>query len=96
LAGIQITKIAFLESFQRDFRRADRAIQMAAEKAIEGLMKNPQPKKLRVHSINGCFDPKIFKADVLGNHSWQITFHMDGTTAVLRRLGSHKLADRDK
>jgi mRNA-degrading endonuclease YafQ of YafQ-DinJ toxin-antitoxin module len=96
VGAVQISDIAFSETFQRDFKKAPPEVQAAVGKVLEGMKQNPQPKKLRIHSVNGCFDPKIFKADVLPNHSWQITFHIEGTTAILRRLGTHKLADRDK
>ncbi|MGV2863296.1 hypothetical protein [Achromobacter sp. AGC39] len=47
-----------------------------------------------MHSITGCFDPRILKIDVLANKSWQITFEMDGSVAILRRLGTHRNIDR--
>lgn len=83
------------ETFDRDFRRAPAEIQAAAKNAIRELVRYPQPNKLRLHSITGCFDPRILKIDVLPNKSWQITFEMDGSVAILRRLGRHRQIDRN-
>ncbi|AWB32685.1 hypothetical protein [Orrella marina] len=91
---MQINGIDAKESFQKDFKKAPANVQEAATKAIDDLLKNPQPNKLRLHSLSGCFNPKILKIDVMPNKSWQITFEMDGSTAILRRLGTHKTIDR--
>jgi len=94
LASILIRSLARKETFDRDFRRAPLEIQNAAKNAIRDLVRYPQPNKLRLHSITGCFDPRILKIDVLSNKSWQITFEMEGSVAILRRLGTHRLIDR--
>ncbi|QYJ23656.1 hypothetical protein KYT87_10785 [Achromobacter sp. ES-001] len=94
MAAILIRALSRKETFDRDFRRAPVEIQNAAKNAIRDLMRCPQPSKLRMHSITGCFDPRILKIDVLANKSWQITFEMDGSVAILRRLGTHRNIDR--
>jgi len=94
-AAVQVTGFLAKETFERDLRKAPPDIQRAAKAALKNLLQNPQPRKLRLHSITGCFDPRILKIDVLANHSWQITFEMDGTTALLRRLGTHKFIDNN-
>lgn len=96
MAAVLIQALDKKESFIRDFRKAPPDVQRAAEDAIRALKQNPQPARLRVHSLTGTFDPKIFKADVFTNHSWQITFEMEGNTAILRRLARHSVADRDR
>jgi len=94
LAAIRIMSLSRKETFDRDFRKAPPEIQAAAKAAIRELVRYPQPNKLRLHSITGCFDPRILKIDVLPNKSWQITFEMDGSVAILRRLGTHRHIDR--
>lgn len=94
MASIRIEHLDYRITFDRDLKRAPREVQKAVEPALNDMLKNPQPAKLRLHSLTGCFDAKIFKIDVLPNKSWQITFEMDGTTAILRRLAPHKTIDR--
>ncbi len=94
MASIVIASLDFKTTFSRDFRKAPLEVQKAAQLALEQMMKNPQPAKLRLHSLTGCFDPKIFKIDVMPNKSWQITFEMNGSIAILRRLAPHKTIDR--
>lgn len=94
MAAVLIERLDRKETFQRDYRKAPPDVQRAADEAIRHLFRNPQPDRLRLHSLTGCFDPRIFKADVFPNRSWQITFEMDGTTAILRRLAPHKSIDR--
>lgn len=94
MPGIQIDALAYKRTFEKDLKKAPPDVQKAVATALEDLMKNPQPAKLRFHSLTGCFDPKILKIDVFSNRSWQITFEMDGTTAILRRLARHKTIDR--
>lgn len=93
MASVVIMALDYKETFQKDFKKAPSDIQIEARKALEELMRNPQPNKLRLHSLTGCFDPKILKIDVMPNKSWQITFEMQGTTAILRRLARHKSID---
>lgn len=94
MAAVQINSLTFKDTFQRDYKKAPPDVQKAVKPALEELKQNPQPAKLRLHSLTGCFDPKILKIDVMPNRSWQITFEMNGTTAVLRRLAPHKTIDR--
>lgn len=94
MARVQIDALDYKASFQKDLLKSPSDIQAAAHEALVELMKNPQPAKLRLHSLQGCFSPRILKIDVFPNRSWQITFEMDGTTAILRRLAKHRDIDR--
>jgi len=40
------------------------------------------------------YRPTIFKIDVFPNRSWQITFELNGTTAILRKIAPHSELDR--
>lgn len=94
MPGLEIKDLDFKLTFDRDLKKAPPEVHRVIEQVLDDLLKFPQPKKLRFHSLTGCFDPKIFKIDVFPNRSWQITFEMDGQTAVLRRLATHKEIDR--
>ncbi|WP_155742426.1 hypothetical protein [Variovorax paradoxus] len=65
-------------------------IRRAVDQLFEDLMVNPNSH--RCHGLRG-YKPTIFAADVLSNHSWQVTFEMDGETAVMRRLAIHQEID---
>ncbi len=94
MASVQIDSLDYRDSFRKDLKKAPPDVRKAVADALEELLKNPQPAKLRLHSLTGCFNPKILKIDVMPNRAWQITFEMDGSTAILRRLGPHKTIDR--
>ena len=86
----RISAYDFTPRFQREYRRAPADIQRAAKKLFDDLMANPNSH--RCHGLRG-YKPTIFVADVLSNHSWQVTFEMDGEKAILRRLASHQEID---
>jgi hypothetical protein len=65
------------------------------QKCVEAVDDQPWAKSLRLHQLTGYAKPAIWKIDVYANHSWQITFEMEGTTARLVRLATHKKIDRD-
>lgn len=94
MARIKIDGFDYRRTFERDLKKAPQDVQREIEGVLNDLLKYPQPRKLRFHSLNGFFNPKIFKIDVFSNKSWQITFEMDGKVAILRRLGTHKEIDR--
>lgn len=94
MASVQIDSLDYKETFQKDLKKAPPEILRELELVLEALMRNPQPAKLRLHSLTGCFDPRILKIDVTPNRAWQITFEMRETTAILRRLAPHKTIDR--
>lgn len=94
MGRVQIDAIDYRASFKQDLFKAPSDVQRAVPRVLALLLQNPQPAKLRLHSLQGCFDPRILKVDVFPNRSWQITFEMDGTTATLRRLARHRDIDR--
>jgi hypothetical protein len=44
--------------------------------------------------LQGYGKPTLYKFDVFPNKSWQVSFELDGTTAVLMRICTHKEMDR--
>ena len=91
----KVTAFRPAECFKRDLKRAPLDVQESVRTVIEKLLTNSAAASLRCHPLSGYGRPLLYKVDVLSNHSWQITFEMDGTTAILRRLGTHKQLDRD-
>lgn len=90
----KITTILRKKRFDDQLRKLSPDILKAAKSAIADLYKYPIPASLRLHSISGT-NPKIFTIDVMGNHSYKISLELDGNTAILRRIATHKEIDRD-
>ena len=81
-------------SFDADVRAAPPDVVADATAALKKLMQNPGAGSLRLHALSGYPKPTIYKIDVRADRSWQITFELDGTTAVMLRLATHKVMDR--
>jgi len=91
---LHIARFDLSKRFLSDVRALPENVRSAANTALKLLKQNPRAKSLRLHTLKGTRKPTIWKIDVLPNHSWQIAFEMDGTTAVLRRIGTHRDIDR--
>lgn len=90
----KVTALDSTEQFRREVRDAPPDVQGELKLVLQLLLANSAAGRLRVHPLSGYAKPTIFKADVFTNRAWQITFEMNGTTAVLRRLATHKQLDR--
>ncbi len=90
---MRIDRFGESEGFKARYRKLPPDIKALVGPALKLLMENPGAKKLRLHPLNG-YDPKLWKIDLLPNHSWQLAFHLEGTKAVLCFVGTHKDADR--
>ena len=91
---IKIESFAYSERFQAEFQKLQPEVLVAAKAALELLKTNPEARTLRLHTLTGLPKPTVWKIDVFANHSWQITFELNGTTAELKRIASHKSIDR--
>lgn len=89
-----IAKIELTDRFKRDFKRLDPALQLRVETILtEQLIPWPTRGTLRHHTLSGI-KPPVHVLDVVGNHSHQITFQLDGDVAKLLRVGTHREIDR--
>ena len=79
--------------FSRALRHASPDVATAARSALKQLLETPPPGRLRLHPLGGK-KPTVWKIDVFTNHSWQIAFHLEGTTAKLLYLLPHSGMDR--
>ena len=89
IAGVDPT-----DPFKRDLSDAAPDTRKAALAAIDKLVLHPSANSLRLHALKGQGKPTVYKIDVLPNRSWQISFHLEGEVAILRRLATHKDIDR--
>lgn len=94
MAKLKVTQFQPAGCFERDLKRAPADVQADAQVALNELLANSAAGALRLHSLKGYPKPTIFKIDLRADHSWQITFEVDGETAVLLRLGTHRQLDR--
>lgn len=89
-----LKKITRTDSFARDYKKLDPNMQKEVDEAIRDLLRDPIPQVRRMHPIdNGR--PKVFSIDVTSNKSHKISFSIDGEECLLRRVGTHKLIDRN-
>lgn len=71
-------------------RKLPREIQEAARVALKELVKDPYPKKYRLEKQT----PEAWTIHVTANHTHKLSFELDGDTAILRKIGTHKEIDR--
>lgn len=88
---IRVTAFEYTDRFKRELRSAGADIQREAAAALNALKVNP--RSVRAHPLHG-FRPKLYSMDVTSNHSWQITFELQGETAKLIRIARHKEINR--
>lgn len=62
--------------------------------AVADWLKDPIPTSRRLHRLAGFNNPKVYTIDVFSNHSYKISLEIEGDTATLRRVGTHKVIDR--
>lgn len=80
--------------FQNDYRALDAEVKAAAKEALSVLLRDPQPKKLRLEKLSGYKRPGIYTIHITANHSHKLSFELVDGIAVARRIGTHKLIDR--
>lgn len=93
MSQCRVTQYKTRDRFDRDLRKAPPDIQKAALAAIDRLISDGSKGSLRPHALSG-YNPKVFKIDVRADHSWQISYEIEGETAILRRLATHSVMDR--
>lgn len=82
------------KSFQNSYRSLSDEIKAAFKAVYPDLLKDPQPKKLRLEKLSGHKNPGIYTIHITANHSHKLSFELVGTIAEFRRVGTHKEIDR--
>lgn len=90
ILAIDRTRTSFINSFSG---LTDDMAESAIN-ALEDLLKDPQPARLRLHKLQGYKNPKVYTIDITTNKSHKISFELIGSVAVLRKAGTHKEIDR--
>lgn len=91
--GPHIKKLRYLPKFERDFKTLSEELRQQVQEAVDDLLKYPIPSKRRLHSLRGYRNPKVFTVDVVANKAYKISLEIDGETATLRRVATHKVID---
>ncbi len=91
--GVVIRRLAMTGRFERDYKRLDHGLQGKVDTVLLNLTKNPRSPMLRFEKLGGYRRPSIHTVHVTPNHSHKLSFEIDGDTAILRRIGTHKEID---
>jgi mRNA-degrading endonuclease RelE of RelBE toxin-antitoxin system len=91
---LAITGLRFTDRFQREYKSLSVELKQAVDETIRDLNKDPIPTVRRFHSLKGFKNPKLYTVDVTSNKAYKISLAIDGETATLRRIATHKEIDR--
>ena len=92
---VRIESIKRCDRFDRDYKRLPVDLKQATSDILMLLFEHPLPNKLRFEKLKGCRNPSIYTIHVTPNHSHKISLELVGSTVTLRRIGTHKVIDRD-
>lgn len=82
-------KISFTKPFVEDYDGLPLSIQLLVDKSLVLLSENPKHPSLRIKKIRGV-QGNIFEGRV--SRGYRFTFHIEGDTYLLRRVGPHNHA----
>ena len=78
-------KLFLSKPFVRDYRKLPKQIQTAVDKQIEFFLSSPSHPSLNIKKMN---DPRdIWEGRI--TKSYRFTYHIEGDTCILRRVGTH-------
>ena len=82
------------KSFAKTLRAVSTDIQSQTLSAATSLTNEPIPTRLRFEKLSCYRNPSIYTIHITHNHSHKLSFEIHGTTAILRKVGTHKEIDR--
>lgn len=91
ISGIDINSYP---SFKGSYSKLPDNIKTYVLSALDVLLLNPQPKRIRLEKLRGNNKPSIYTIHVTPNHSHKLSFEIKGDIAILRRVDTHKVIDR--
>lgn len=91
---VRILKTTFSIGFKSEYKSLDAQMKQAVKSALILLKENACSTKLRLEKLNGYKNPSIYTIHVTSNHSYKISFELNGNEAILRRIATHKIIDR--
>ena len=81
-------KIEFLKDFKKGYKKLPKNIQDKAKRCIKAVsedLRHPGVKARKMTSVKG----NIWEGRV--NGSYRFTFHIEGNTIVVRKIGTHQI-----
>ena len=90
--GVMISSVRLTERFRRDYRKLSADLQARTQTKLQDLLKNPRPAGLAFEKLKGYSRPDIYTIHITGNY--KLSFLVEGSTAILRRVAAHDDIDR--
>jgi len=90
--GVVLRAMQPTKRFERDYRKLEASMQSRVDDRLRDMLKDPRPPGLAFEKLNGYTRPDIFTIHITGNY--KLSFEVDGTLAILRRIACHKDIDR--
>lgn len=85
--GVVITALEPLKRYSRDYRKLNPQLQETVDSKLADLLADPRPPGLRFEKLKSCSNPDVYSIHITGNY--KLTFEINGSTAVLRRVATH-------
>ena len=90
--GVVVKRWQKLKRFHRDYEKLTMQQRDLVDQKLQDLAKNPIPAGLRFEKLKGYSNPDIYSIHIDGNY--KATMEFQGSTAYLRRVGTHDDIDR--
>jgi mRNA-degrading endonuclease RelE of RelBE toxin-antitoxin system len=86
---LKVANFDWLPRFQRAFKKLDEQVQQDVKDTLKKLKENPDLPGLNVEKLSTKKKGKKHAYSVRVNQNFRISFALDGTTVVLRNVGTH-------
>jgi len=90
--GVHLKRLILSEDFHEDYAYLDATIQKRTDTALIKLLMYPMPPGIEFEKLKGYNDPDIYTIHVTGN--FKISMTIEGDTALLRHVDTHRRIDR--
>ena len=90
--GVDVESTDVLVTFKRDFKKLAPDMKIKTKAKLRDLLTHPRPNGLRFEKLKGVKNPSIYTIHVTGNY--KISFEINGTVVILRRVANHGKIDR--
>lgn len=88
--------IKLVPRFISEYQALSMDIRREADACISEFLRDPLPNARRPHVVTSRgMKPMIYTMDVTKNKAYKLSFIVKGNVAVLLRVGTHKVLDRD-
>ena len=85
---LKVSKLQYTRAFKKDFKRLNTNSKKIAKRTFEELLAGTVANSRDLKKLSGFNNPEIWQVRL--SIGYRMTFHMNGTTAVFRRVGTHR------